>query len=483
MIRLHLPVCCGLLLGLPGLAAPPPAVASSAPWLSADWGYRMEITAVADSLPSTGTLSDFPLLLRLDAGTHPDVFGHAKADGTDLLVTKSDGVTPLDREVVGYDTGTGEAEVWVRADSLSGTVNRFYLYYGNPDTSLAPASPGTWGPEYRVIYHFDDNPGAGLLTDSSPQGADITLDPAWGWTSADTIAGRIGQAWLFNGTTHYLNTRSISTQDSSYAISSWLLHNSYTTDFALQAEPGFWHISSQIDVNSNRPDYAINGVQVRFEPEVTINSGFHLFTWVFDAVADTILFYYDGESQAVNSIYNPNHLPIYTGSLINPLLNTPVGVLGPEYFNNLDVMTGGADEFRIREGVPSPDRVRTEYRNQKYPGQFLTFGVEETANVTGVDPDPVESGALRLSQNSPNPFTGRTSVRFSTGARGHVSLSVFDVAGREVARLLDADVGPGPHETRWDGRAQNGLDAPSGVYFLRLETGREVSTVKLQLRR
>ena len=42
-------------------------------------------------------------------------------------------------------------------------------------------------------------------------------------------------------------------------------------------------------------------------------------------------------------------------------------------------------------------------------------------------------------------------------ARPVVSLKVYDVLGREVATLVNGDVGPGRHDARWDANTAGGL--------------------------
>jgi flagellar hook assembly protein FlgD len=59
--------------------------------------------------------------------------------------------------------------------------------------------------------------------------------------------------------------------------------------------------------------------------------------------------------------------------------------------------------------------------------------------------------------------------------RRHVTLSVFDVAGRRVRTLVDGWMRAGPHSSRWDGRDDGGRAVASGVYFARLEAGRILS--------
>lgn len=79
---------------------------------------------------------------------------------------------------------------------------------------------------------------------------------------------------------------------------------------------------------------------------------------------------------------------------------------------------------------------------------------------------PVANGSvLALPQNAPNPAHGSTLVRFELARAGPVSLGIYDLAGRCVARPLRGEVREaGPHEIELstDGWAP-------GVYYFRLD--------------
>jgi hypothetical protein len=59
---------------------------------------------------------------------------------------------------------------------------------------------------------------------------------------------------------------------------------------------------------------------------------------------------------------------------------------------------------------------------------------------------------------------------------GRASLAVYDVAGRQLARVADATFAAGRHELTWDGRDDAGRRVAAGVYLLRLEAGSVAST-------
>jgi len=84
-----------------------------------------------------------------------------------------------------------------------------------------------------------------------------------------------------------------------------------------------------------------------------------------------------------------------------------------------------------------------------------------------------------LAMARPNPFGQRTEIRFSLVGETQARLSIYDVAGRQVAVLVDEVLPAGDHSYFWDGRTA--LDQPSagGVYFYRLETNGLTQTRKL----
>ena len=91
--------------------------------------------------------------------------------------------------------------------------------------------------------------------------------------------------------------------------------------------------------------------------------------------------------------------------------------------------------------------------------------------------------ATSLEQNFPNPFNPVTRLSFSLKQKGHVSMRIYDVAGRLVRVLLDEVRDAGSYEVVWDGTNNEGRRTASGVYFCRMEAGDYERTLKMvQLR-
>lgn len=87
-------------------------------------------------------------------------------------------------------------------------------------------------------------------------------------------------------------------------------------------------------------------------------------------------------------------------------------------------------------------------------------------------------GKLEALGADPNPFMKSTEIRFSLAEAARVRVTVYDVAGRVVERLIDSAVSSGEHALSWDASGR-----PSGVYFYRIEIDGEGETRKVVLAR
>jgi hypothetical protein len=96
-------------------------------------------------------------------------------------------------------------------------------------------------------------------------------------------------------------------------------------------------------------------------------------------------------------------------------------------------------------------------------------------------------GALALvTRVAPNPFRARTTLHLdlsSADAGQRAVLSIYDVDGRLVRRLLRDAPAAGNRVVEWDARDERGVAVSSGHYFARLEVGDRVERRRLTVLR
>ena len=81
-----------------------------------------------------------------------------------------------------------------------------------------------------------------------------------------------------------------------------------------------------------------------------------------------------------------------------------------------------------------------------------------------------------LSQNYPNPFNPSTNIKFSLTRSGFTTLKVYNMLGKEVSKLVNANLQAGSYDYNWDASAFN-----SGVYFYKLESEGFAETKRMLL--
>ncbi len=198
-------------------------------------------------------------------------------------------------------------------------------------------------------------------------------------------------------------------------------------------------------------------------------------------------------------LYNLRVFTIGLGSAVNATELQLVALLtGGSYFqtpnaNDLQTiftqianfMGHGFEEHTVAFKTPDPGAAEHEIQISVVAcGETVASNFKEAAvTTTGVARAPQALPfALELGQNVPNPFSpsGETVIPYTLSgidAPQPLRLEVFDLLGRRMATLVDADVLPGSHLVRFDAR---GL-AP-GMYLYRLSSGSVTTTRNMIVR-
>ncbi len=111
----------------------------------------------------------------------------------------------------------------------------------------------------------------------------------------------------------------------------------------------------------------------------------------------------------------------------------------------------------------------------------LILSVEEASDVDDWTDDFSRPQEFALFQNQPNPFNPETRISYFLSVGSPVNISIYNVLGQKVRTLFDGYQEAGTHSLSWDGRSDDGMQLPSGIYFYRMQAGTFQETKKMTL--
>lgn len=149
----------------------------------------------------------------------------------------------------------------------------------------------------------------------------------------------------------------------------------------------------------------------------------------------------------------------------------------------------GGEFEALPPGVVSGNDLSFSYRDgTALPGETYIYRIDVSdedgwRTLFESSPISVPPAVAMLFQNHPNPFNPVTTIRYSIPERCFVTLEIFDVSGRRVARLIEEEQPRGDYTFEWNGMEGSGGRAVSGVYLYRLKAGKQTLTRKMVLLR
>ena len=135
--------------------------------------------------------------------------------------------------------------------------------------------------------------------------------------------------------------------------------------------------------------------------------------------------------------------------------------MGKEAFQQGDSLSYSFGEFLVVIDDISP------------PGEEVTFSVSLirlTPTVVSEESTAAGPRIHALHANRPNPFNATTQIPYQVSDQSNVSLTVYNILGQEIARLVDQEHSPGSYFATWNGMNSLGFPQGSGVYVYRLES-------------
>ena len=106
----------------------------------------------------------------------------------------------------------------------------------------------------------------------------------------------------------------------------------------------------------------------------------------------------------------------------------------------------------------------------------LQSSLPKKGNQQTLTSSDIKPQSYSLDQNYPNPFNPTTVIRYSLPENARVNLVVYDILGRQVAELVNGEVGAGYHQVEF-----NASRLASGIYFYRLTADKFTQINKMLL--
>jgi len=249
-----------------------------------------------------------------------------------------------------------------------------------------------------------------------------------------------------------------------------------------------------------------------YQEEVTVlqnylDVGGRLFINGQDIGAD--IFEPTGQSQFAQSFYNNYlHADYVANSSFTFLLN---GFSGDPITDGIEfllydiydrvpdeIMAYDADATPILKFLTGPKIGGIRAAKDDYRVVYLSFGFEQILEhnypnvqdtllarsiswlneniVLNTPGDETIAKIYNLEQNYPNPFNPSTKITYSLADDAQVSLRIYDIMGREVAKVVNEKQAAGTYDVNFDAS-----DLASGIYMYKLTAGHFVSTRKMVL--
>jgi hypothetical protein len=164
---------------------------------------------------------------------------------------------------------------------------------------------------------------------------------------------------------------------------------------------------------------------------------------------------------------------------------TPGAIVMHANANGFSTILSSFPWFDIRWSIGQSPTLPTpgEVLLAKVLACALPISCQRSPEYTDTNPDDdhiAVPARTALHQNAPNPFNPMTTISFDLARDSHVSLLIFDVAGRLVRVLSDETMTAGfGKRVAWDGRNSANSRVSSGVYFYRLVAADFTATRKM----
>ncbi len=132
---------------------------------------------------------------------------------------------------------------------------------------------------------------------------------------------------------------------------------------------------------------------------------------------------------------------------------------GTELFSRSIPVTGGWQSWTTVSTIDDLEKGEFTIRLLAEKGGF-NLNWFELVTITGTELDNETVTNYKLYENYPNPFNPSTKIKYSIPLSGNVKITVYDVLGKEIIKLVDEYKNANSYEVEF-----NSIDLSSGIYF------------------
>jgi hypothetical protein len=354
-------------------------------WYDTDWPYRFKVTIDGDKIHASDT---YAVLIAHD-NVPKHFWYYVSETGSDIVITSSDEVTKLNRDVPCITVDDEALAIRFPAALTAGQDAVFYVYYGNAsatETDSTDAYPASW-----KCYVGLDETGAGApstLFDRTSNDNDLTA------VSIVQNSGtqNIGHAMVLDGTSDYAHATDDATLDitDNITVMCWVRGSDPTPDtnewiftkYKTTTDDRSWGIRSgsssgalfQVYISDDGTFDA--GHRKQYESSVTaIENG----TWhhlAFTFASGSLKMYVDGvEDTSVTKTNDDAISSIYSGAA--SLVIGADGDFGTKWG------TGYVDEFKVIAEVLTANEIKTYYEMEGATETF--YAVSEISSTASME--------------------------------------------------------------------------------------------------
>ncbi len=177
-----------------------------------------------------------------------------------------------------------------------------------------------------------------------------------------------------------------------------------------------------------------------------------------------------------NNIYNQD--PLFVGG--DPALASYYHLRGGDIGEVSPAIDAGNSSFAWLPEWFVPAELDL-YGNPRIHNNIIDLGCYEFPGYTPNIDDGLELVTELNATNYPNPFNPTTSINFNNNLDKNVNITIYNIKGQKVKTVANDVFARGNNTVVWNGDDDNGKKVATGLYFIKIKSGKMATTKKIML--